>query len=93
MNSENTAMVEARMKELEEHFVVQKQLWTGMIDTMTQKEGQTESTSHVLESAVETPAIEKLTRAAKDREIAVAFATSALMAGAIGWVARAWLGY
>jgi len=36
---------------------------------------------------------ERMTRAAKDREIAAFFAAGTVVAGVIGWIARSWLGF
>jgi sensitive to high expression protein 9 len=88
MSMENTAMVDDRMKDLARHFVEQEKLLSEMIEASSKS-----SNSSMLESPKEVPvsAAERIVRAAKDREVATAFAASTITAAVIGWIARSWL--
>lgn len=89
MNTENMAMVEGNMTNLTKQFLKQEKLLSEMI-----KKTPKLSSLDVPESTtVSTQAAERIARAAKDREIAAVFAASTVMAGAIGWIARSWLGF
>jgi sensitive to high expression protein 9 len=89
MSAENTAMVKGGMKDLARHFVEQETLLSQMIKTTSNP-----SSSQMPESTTEVPTrvVERIVMVAKDKEMATAFAASIVMAGAIGWIARSWLG-
>jgi len=87
MSVENKAMVEDEMKDLARHFVAQERLLSRAIENNSMS-----ASAQVVGGATDVPP-RAAERAAMDRDVATAFAASMIMAGAIGWIARSWLGF
>jgi len=88
MNAENTAVIEGGMRDLARHFDEQGKLLSEVIANPPKSAG-----SHVESTTEVGPRIAgRIVKNAMDGEMATLFAASAVVAAAIGWIARGWLG-
>jgi len=90
LSAENTTMVQGGMLNLASRFAEQEKLLSKIIENTSKS-----ARSQVLNSTTEMPphAAERIARVAMDRDVTASFVASMVVAGAIGWVARSWLGF
>jgi len=90
LSAENTTMVQGGMLNLASRFAEQEKLLSKIIENTSKS-----ARSQVLKSTTEMPphAAERIARVAMDRDVTASFVASMVVAGAIGWVARSWLGF